>query len=284
MIGHDVVRPAALDLRRIDLESRPDRLLERQRERGCREQGVAALFRVAPGMRALPVDVDRPVAAAAARAGKGAVGQRRLVGKRGELAPRRLGEQSRRTRRTDLLVRIDHHLVPDPLGERRRLDRLQRRQHQRDAPLHVGNAGAVERVVVEPGQLLKRMILGEHRVHMAGQQHLHRSLGPHLEIQVLPGLARNDRAVGLHHLGRRGLAQLQLAGQCGKGIGQLVGHGLEPGEIGRTTVDLRPVLRLIEHRCIDGAVEGGGFGCGQLVHTASLSGFARDPPHHSPSS
>ena len=144
-------------------------------------------------MRALAVDDDREIAGPAARAGQRAVGERGLVGQRRDLAARQFGDQRGGREGSGLLVRIDHHVIADPARQRRRLDRLQRGQHQREPALHVGDAGAVERVGVEEMLILKRMIDRIDRVHMPGEQHPHRRVGPHAHDEVPAMLDRADR-------------------------------------------------------------------------------------------
>ena len=56
--------------------------------------------------------------------------------------------------RADLLVAVDHHFIAEP-RRRRSLDRLQRREHHREAALHVGDAGAAEDLVLEPARSWK---------------------------------------------------------------------------------------------------------------------------------
>ena len=93
-IGHDIVRPAAFDARRIDRELRPPGLAQSQREIGRGDDGVAAVLRIAPGMRASAAHDDREIARAAARARQRAVGQRGFIGQRRDLAARRLASSA----------------------------------------------------------------------------------------------------------------------------------------------------------------------------------------------
>ena len=90
LVGHDIVRPAAVDPGRIDGQPRPLQRREPQRQIGRRQHGVAPVLGIAPGMGAAPLDLDREIAAARPRAGQRSVGQRGwLVGQRRFLAARR---------------------------------------------------------------------------------------------------------------------------------------------------------------------------------------------------
>ncbi len=117
---------------------------EAQREVGRGDDGVAPVLRLAPGVRGAAADDGGEIARPAARAGERAVGQRRFVGQ-AEVAPRRgRREQRRRARRRHFLVGVEHDLEAEPRAERRGHDRFERGEHDRDAALHVGDAGAVE--------------------------------------------------------------------------------------------------------------------------------------------
>ena len=144
-VGNDVARAAALDPRGVHAQPVALEPVEPQREVGGGEQRVAPVLGVAPGVRRAAVHDDGEIAASRPGAGERPVGQRRrLIGQRGALALRGLGEQRGRAERADLLVAVDHDLVTDPVGGRASLDRLQRGEHDRQAALHVGDAGAVE--------------------------------------------------------------------------------------------------------------------------------------------
>src|SRR3546814_1849943 len=72
------------------------------------------------------------------------------------------------------LVAVDHHVITDAPRERRRFERGERGEDHRNARLHVGGAWAVEHPGFEPFERLERMVGGKHRVHMSGEQQLHR--------------------------------------------------------------------------------------------------------------
>ena len=160
MSGTTLFGAAAVDPRRVDREARPAASL---RSRSARSAAASKALRPSSGLR--PAWAERPWmvsaklplpgrAPASVPSGKrgGLVGQRRV------LAARRLGDQRRRAGRADLLVAVDHHLVAEARPRLARLDRLQRREHHRDAALHVGDAGAVEHAVLEPARLLERVV------------------------------------------------------------------------------------------------------------------------------
>ncbi len=186
--------------------------------------------------------------------GQSAVGQGGLIGERGDLAARRLGEQRGGRGRAGFLVRIDHHLIADAGGERRRLDRLQRRKHGRDAALHVGDTGAVEHVVVQEGQRLEGVIDRIDRVHMAGEQHLHRRIGPDGQVEM-PAMGEfGDGAIEADTGYRGRLDESELTGQRREGVAELARHGGDSGHVAGAAVDRGPVLHLGEHMRV---VEGG---------------------------
>ena len=76
-VGHDIVRAAAVDPRRIDRQAAADPGLEAQRKVGGGDQRVAPVLRIAPGMGRPAAHGETEIAAARPRAGEGAVGQRR---------------------------------------------------------------------------------------------------------------------------------------------------------------------------------------------------------------
>ena len=199
-------------------------------------------------MRASAAHDDREIAGPAARAGQRAVRQRRLVGQRRDLAARRPRKQPRGGKRTRFLVRIDHHFIAQTRGERRCLHRLQRGKKQRKPALHVGDAGAVQRVGVKETQLLKRMIGRIDGIHMAGEQHLHRRLRPHRQVEVAAVIERGDAAVGAHALGRFGRFHRDRSGQGAERLFQPGADPLQPRQVAGSAVDRRPVLHLLQHR------------------------------------
>ena len=149
-VGHDIVRPAAVDPRRIDAQPR---ILAPVFSRSARSAAATRALRPSSGLRPAwaerPWTMKREIAAARPRAGQRPVGQRgRLVGQRGALAPRRRGDQRGRARRADLLVAVDDDFIAERVAAPARLDRLQRREHHRDAALHVGDARPAEHAVL----------------------------------------------------------------------------------------------------------------------------------------
>ena len=169
-------------------------------------------------MRASAVHDDREIARPAARAGQRAVGQRGLIGQRRDLAARQVGNQRGGGKGAGLLVRIDQHVIADPARQRRRLDRLQRREQQRQPAFHIGDAGAVQRVGVEKALILERVIDRIDGVHVPGEQHPRGRVRPNAEDDVPAMLDRADAAVGSDGFGGRRIDQRQITGQDRKGV------------------------------------------------------------------
>ena len=248
MIGNDIVRRAAVDPGRIDLEPRILRRREPQREIGGGEQRVAALLRVAAGMGGAAFDTDREIAAARTRTGQRAVGKRRgLIGQRRLLAARRLGDQRRRAGRADLLVAVDDDLVAE-LRDADRLDCRKRREHDRKPALHVRHTGAAEDALVAPEDGLERVIGSEDGVHMTGEKQLDRRLGADLQMEISAMRHRRERSIRRHRLDRGGIAQREIAGKDAEGVGKALRDRGQTRKVARAAVDRRPLRHLVEHR------------------------------------
>ena len=275
LIGDDVVGAATIDLRRIDLEVGRFQRVETQREVGGGDKRVATLLGVPPGVRRTPVDQHRKIAAARPRAGERAVGQRGFVGERRSLAARQLGDQRGGGMAARFLVAVDHHVIADTLGQRRRLERRQRGEDDRDAALHVGGAGAVEHARFQPFERLERMIGGEHRVHMTGQQQLDRRVGAHAKVEMRAALNRLDAARGIDAFDGVGRDEAHGAGERRKGVGEQAGDGLEPGKIAGAAVDRGPAFDLRQHRRIGRTLQRGGFAWLQDGHAQPIAARAR---------
>jgi hypothetical protein len=223
-IGDDIVRAAALDAGRVDRQRRSLAALEPQGEVGSGDDRVASVLGVAAGVGGAAADDEREIPASGPGPGERPVGQRGgLVGQCGALAAGGPRDQRRRSRRADLLVAVEDDLVTET-GNAARLDRLQRREHHRDAALHVGDSGPAEHSVLAPARRLKRMVGAEHRVHVAGQQQLHRRFRADLQVDVPPMLDLDGLALRIDRVHRGRVDQRQLAGQGGKSIGEQPGH------------------------------------------------------------
>ena len=128
------------------------------------------------------------------------------------------------------------------------LDRLERRQHHREAALHVGDAGAAEHAVLAPGDRLERVVDGEHRVHVAGEQDADRRVGADREMEVAAMRDRADRTVRIDAVDGVRLDQHELARKGGESIGERGRDISEAGEVARAAVDGGPGHRAIEQR------------------------------------
>src|SRR5439155_12543364 len=124
-----------------------------------------------PDVRGPAANDEIEMAAAGASAGKSPVRKRRrLVGEGGALALRCVPEQRGRGERANLLVAVDHDLVADAIRQLAVLHSLQRREHDGDAALHVGNAWAVEHAVLKPPGLLEGVIGAVDGIHVTGEK------------------------------------------------------------------------------------------------------------------
>ena len=266
MIGHHIIGAATVDLGRVHGQPVAHQRFQAQRQIGRGDDGVAPVAWVAPGMGVAPADLYRIVAAAAPRARQRAVRQGRFIGQRGGLALRQPRDQRGGGAGADLLIAVDHDLITDAVFRRARFHRHQGVEHDGDAALHVRHAGAVEDIVLAPVQLLKVALGGKHRVHMAGEQQLHRRIRPHGRDEMPAAIELLDGAVRLHRLDRIGLHQLDLARQRGKGVAQLLRHGGQPLKVFGAAVDPGPGHRAIEHGGLLDLVEDGLFGAVQCCH------------------
>ncbi len=147
-----------------------------------------------------------------------------------------------------------------------RLDRVQRREHHRDAALHVGDSGAVQHTVLDPAHLLKRVVGPEYGVHVAGNEQLRRCVRPDRDMKVAPVLDLHSLARHIDRLDRCGFDQLDRAGKGGERIRQQPRHLLQPREIARPAVDRRPRFDLVEHRLGRGASDDLLFDGGEAPH------------------
>ncbi len=93
-IGHDVVGRSAFDFRGVDRDFGAGEFGQAQHQPGGRDDRIAALVRIAPGVRGAAVDDHAVIPAACAGARECAVGQRgRFECQRGGLACRESGDQ-----------------------------------------------------------------------------------------------------------------------------------------------------------------------------------------------
>ena len=171
-----------------------------------------------------------------------------FVGEGGKLSRGELGDQPSAGERAGFLVGIDQHVIAEAGGGRGLFKGQQRMEHHRDPALHIGNPGAVQRLLVEPALVLERVIGGEDGVHMTGQQDPPVGLRAHAHHQMLAMRLVEGTAVG----GNRGdggrVDQFDAPGQGGKRLGQRVGLLGKAGEIGGAGVDRAPRAHLRQHR------------------------------------
>lgn len=123
-------------------------------------------------------------------------------------------------------------------------------EDHRNPALHIGKAGAVQRIRVEPLLVLERVILGKHRIHMAGEQQPPFGFGPDAQDQMLAEPAFDFAAVRVDRGDRGGVDQFDLTGQRCEGIGQFAGQFGQPVEIGGAGVDRTPRACMGEHRIL----------------------------------
>ena len=180
-VRHHVQRRAAVDAGDIDGDAvaLTVQAVQFLGHAGGADDGVAAGGEVTAGVGRAAVDDDVEVARALARRSQRAVSQGRLIGQANMALPCELGEHRPRGDRADLLVGRQQHAVADVGGVGMALERLQRREHDRDAALHVGNAGAMECAVGAGADNLERARLGIDGVIVAGQHDLNRRFWPH---------------------------------------------------------------------------------------------------------
>ena len=131
----------------------------------------------------------------------------------------------------DLLVRGDEDGVAQIHGGGGALERGERGEHDRDAALHVGDAGAVQVAGCFEAGVLERMIGGVNRVHVAGQQDLHGRIRANDLAQMVAVRARANRAVRANDLRGHAVDQLQRAAERGKGMRERLGLEREAGEV-----------------------------------------------------
>ena len=256
-IGHDVVGAAAVDPCRVDRNTGQVEPGQTQRKVRRRDQRIAALFRVAPGMGGAAAHHRGEIAAALARAGQGAIGQGRFEGQRGAHPPGRLEQQGCRAGGRDFLVAVDHHFPADRGGEGRSLQRAERGVHHHQPALHVGHARAIDRGRIDPAAGLEGILGTEHRVHVPGQQHAHGGLGADRQMEIAPQGQRHRLARGGHRVDRGGIAQRDRAERAEQ-AGEPIRHRAQPGQIAAARIDLGQGQDLRQHglTLIDQPVQG----------------------------
>ncbi len=190
-----------------------------------------------------------------------AVGQGgRLERQCGEFALRQFGDQRGRGQRTGFLVRIDQHIVAKRACLGRRFERLQGGEDDREPALHIGDAGAVQRFVVEPGLILERVIFGEDRVHMPGQDDTPVRAGAHAQHEVPAVIELDFAPIAGNRRHRRGFDQFDLSRQRAESLRQRFGLPGQADKITGPGIDRAPRLDLAQHgRGIERG-EQGGFG------------------------
>ncbi len=117
MVRHDIVGTAAFDLGGVDAEARAFEGFQPKRQGRRRDDGIAPVLRIAPGVGRLAGDDQAVIAAAAARARQGAIGQGSgFVSERRYLARRQFGNQWRRGKTAGFLVRIKQDIIARARG------------------------------------------------------------------------------------------------------------------------------------------------------------------------
>ena len=232
VVGDDVQGTAAADLRDIDGHALALAVqgVQAGGDHGRAGHGVGTLVEGPAGVGRLAGDDQVIVAAALARPCEGAVGQRRLIGHADMAARAQCRQQRRRGGRTDLLIGREQHGPADARAVRMGLERLQRREQDGDAALHVGDSGPVQRAVRTGHDRLERALRREDGVIVAGQNDLDRGVGAGGDLQgVGMGLGPyraiiTDRRRSLrrkaHDLGRQAA---RLGFQQGQHLGQTTG-------------------------------------------------------------
>ena len=213
-------------------------------------------------MRRLAGDCDRVIARPAARMRQRAVGQRAgFVGQRGIFAARQFLDQRTAGKTAGFLVRIDHHVVSHARRACHRFEGLQRVEDDIQPAFHIGGAGPVDRLVVEPADLLERMIFGEDGIHVPRQHEAPLRFRAHAQHHM-PAMRLLELAALRRDRGDRGgFDQIDVAGQGAEGIGEDPRHPVQPGDIAGARVDCRPFLHLAQHRvaidCVEQRLGGG---------------------------
>jgi hypothetical protein len=134
------------------------------------------------------------------------------------------------------------------IGEPGSLDRLQRCEHDGEAALHIGDARPAQHSVFEPARLLELVARAVHRIHVAGEEQLHRRRRTDREMKM-PAVFDLDRASAcIDRLHRCGPFEPDQAGQAGERVHQQIRHAFEAGEVARAAVDRGPAQHLVEHR------------------------------------
>ena len=159
------------------------------------------------------------------------------------------------------------------------LDRFQRREHHRDPALHVGDSGAVQHALLDPARLLERVVCGEHRVHVAREQQLHRGRRADGQMQMAAMLNLYRASGRIDRLDRGGGFEADHSGERGERIGEQVRHSLEPAQIARAAVDRGPGQHLVEHRLGRGALDRLAFAGRQFPHEPAPSRAVGGTPH-----
>ena len=108
---------------------------------------------------------------------------------------------------------------------------MQGREHDRDSTLHVGDSGAAQNPLFTPEDLLEFVIGPEHRVHVAGEEELDRSVRANLDMKVAAVFHRPQRAVRRHDVNRVRLDETKLSRKGGEGVGEQGSDLAEPVEI-----------------------------------------------------
>ena len=146
-----------------------------------------------------------------------------------EVRALRRGDEVRATPvRTRFLIGREQDFPADFAGVRRLLEGLERGEHRHDAALHVGHAGTIDALGVEPAALLKRIGLLVNGVEMSAEEQLRARLGPQANPQRIGGAGAGQF--------------LELcAGKPREFGAQRIEHPVEAGAVARAGIDVGPV-------------------------------------------
>ena len=196
-------------------------------------------------------EYDVPDARALARARQRAVLHGGLegeadMGARGRFAQRPVAGEIAR-----FLVGRQYDGVAEAVGLAMRLEGAQRLDHDRDAALHVGKAGAVELAVAEVSDVRKRAGR-ENRVVVPGQHDLHGRIRALSRAQDGSGMEGVDLALCVDRLDGRAVEQLHLRARFAQGVRNGRGERVQAVRIPATRIGLRPAEHALQHGVLPG--------------------------------
>ena len=260
-IGHDIVGRAAFYLRRVHRDVFGLKRLDAEDEVRCGDYGIAPLVRVAARMGAAAGNRYRVIARPAACMGECPVGQcGRLVGQSGIFPACQFLDESPAGETACFLVRIDHHIVAYTLCTLDRLEGPECMEDNVEPALHVGGAGTVDRLVIQPRHFLEWVVYREDRVHVTGQNEATFRLGANAKDHVLAVWLLELTTVRRYRRDYRRVYERDLAGKRRECIRENPGHLREPIDVRRAGIDRGPALNLAQHRigvdCVEEGLRG----------------------------